>query len=292
MTFMSFLRRWFNTLPSNSFPDKNTGVIREQRETDYLSGTLPYEVRNATGDWRSYLPVTERQSNLSTETMACVSYSHTSSLEIQAKKMTGKEYNWSDRFLARMSETTRNGNSLARVADSVRAFGLVNQETWPEPANYTWDSFYSNIPQDVILKGKEEFPFSIAYEWVGTTPTSLQYHLKHAPLQITIPGSNPTHAVVLVALLNGVYYYYDTYPPFLKTMTTRPADALKVVLGDKSKIKIRKIGWGFGDPERGIYFPFDTLVRQQDVLSKLSAIFPDYELDPHKEWMLGSRPWK
>jgi len=55
------------------------------------------------------------------------------------------------------------------------------------------------------------------------------------------------------------------------------------------KIKIRSIGWN--DPEKGLYFPFDTMERRQALLEKLTGLFPDYELDP-TEYNLKTRPWK
>jgi hypothetical protein len=55
------------------------------------------------------------------------------------------------------------------------------------------------------------------------------------------------------------------------------------------KIKIRSIGWN--DAEKGLYFPFDTMDRQQALVKKLTDLFPDYELDP-TEYNLGKRPWK
>jgi len=54
------------------------------------------------------------------------------------------------------------------------------------------------------------------------------------------------------------------------------------------KIKIRALGWS--DVEKGIYFPFDSIPRREELLSKLTALFPDYELDP-TEFNLGKRPW-
>lgn len=55
-----------------------------------------------------------------------------------------------------------------------------------------------------------------------------------------------------------------------------------------TKIKIRNIGWR--DAEKGLYFPFDTEERQQQLINQLTNLFPDYTFDS-KEWNLGSRPW-
>jgi hypothetical protein len=290
MTFQRILS-WFVSLfkkvPHNSFPSKNQGVIEGILPEDWVQGSIPFEVRNASADWRPYLPLDEKQYYPTFDTMACVSFSLTSDLEMQAEKIDAREYNWSDRFLAKMSGTTERGNLLSVVAETVRKYGLVNEFTWPaEPINNR-SEYYSPIPTDVIAKGKTEFPFGIAYEWISTDMNTLKYHLQHAPIQITIPGQNPNHAVVLVAIADGRYYYYDSYAPYLKSMSYGPASALKIVLYD-NRIVMRRIGWV--DQEKGRYVGFDTEERQAKFDAAMKTLFPDYRVE-EKEWNLGKRPW-
>lgn len=294
---LSLFKRAEAVIPHNSFPDQNQGVLDDRRDTDYAAGSLPFEVRNASADWRPYVPTQgEVQYDRFTDVQGCVSFSLTNSLETQGKKMDGRTYNWADRFLAKMSGTTKNGNFLYKVADTVRQYGLVNETTYPTPPDFTWDSYYADIPADVVAKGKAEFPFTIAYEWVYSSGSiltdaqkmaALQRHLQHAPIQITIPGQNPIHAVVLVAIAGGKYYYYDSYAPFMKSMDTPPASALKVVLYD-NRIILRQVGWN--DKEEGLYFAFDSIATKQEVLAAINSTFPKYRLE-EKEWNLGKRPW-
>ena len=182
---------------------------------------------------------------------------------------------------------TRQGNYLNIVADTARKNGLVSEAAWPAPENFTWETYYSEIPQEVKDRAKKEFPFTIAYEWIPTDKASLLAHLQHAPIQITIPGKNPNHAVVLVAIVDNLYYYYDSYAPHLKTMSTPPASALKIVLYD-NRIVMRQVGWT--DKEEGVYVGFDTLKRQLAFYEAMSTLFPDYRLE-EKKWNLGKRPW-
>lgn len=198
----------------NDFPKQNTGVIEGARPSDYVAGSLPYEVRLETGDWRPYLVTEEHQYSDNIDTMACVSFSLNNSLEIQTKFLTGQETNFSDRFLAKLSGTTPEGNYLWKVADTARN-GLVTEDLWPAPANYTWNTYYTDIPQDVISKAQK---LDISYEWIPTDAASLKHHLKQAPIQIVIPLPYPNHAVVLVHLDGNTAYYFDTYPQYLKTM--------------------------------------------------------------------------
>jgi len=290
MNILSWLLSFFRRpVPHNTFPTDNQGVLEGVKPEDFVAGAIPFEVRNASADWRPYLPSDERQSNGRADTMACVSYSFTNCVEIQLKKLTGQDFNFSDRFLAKLSGTTRQGNYLNTVADTARKLGLVKQETWPEPNDYTWESYYTDIPPDVVIKGKTEFPFAVAYEWIPSNAQTLAYHLRHAPIQITIPGSKPYHAVVLVYVdvQKNLFYYYDSYAPHLKTMSGPPASALKVVLTD-SRIVMRQVGWS--DKEKGVYVPFDTETRKNKFYNSMTTLFPDYRLE-EKEWNLFKRPW-
>jgi hypothetical protein len=217
-------------------PTKNTGVLIGRRETDYLGGTLPYEVRNQSGDWRKFLPIGEKQKDPA-ETMSCVTHSALSDIEIQGIQQTGIEVNYEDHFTANASGTTHQGNYLWKVADSIRLDGVVLQGTWSAPVNYTWDTYYTPIPQTV--KDKAIHP-DIAYEWVFKK--DFAYHLKHAPLQITIPDP-PNHAVVLVHISGDTGYYFDSYSPFLKTikMSLVSDAALKIVYNAKPMFPIKKV---------------------------------------------------
>jgi hypothetical protein len=227
---IKLVRSFFSKpVPHNSFPTDNQGVLEGVSPTDFVAGAIPFEERNPSADWRPYLPDGELQRSANADGMHCVSSSNTNSSEIQIKQMSNQVWNFSERFLAKMSNTTRQGNWLNVVAETVRKNGLVSEASWPTPKDFTWESFYTEIPDEVKARAKAEFPFSIAYEWVPSDKASLLYHLQHAPLQITIPGQNPVHAVVLVAIVGDLYYYYDSYAPFLKSMSTPPASAMKIV---------------------------------------------------------------
>ncbi len=263
----------------NDFPKDNTGLLEGIRPSDWLAGSIPYEVRQSDGDWRGFLPVEEHQYSENTDTMACVSFSANNSMEIQYKQQTGSDINFSDRFLAKMSGTTPQGNYLNKVADTIRNIGLVLENEWPAPAHYTWDSYYAPIPQEVINKAQK---LDIAYEWVPADPTSLKYHLKHAPIQITIPLPYPNHAVVLVHLDGNTAYYFDTYAPYLKTMdVSKIQSALKIVLKGQTmseyyKVKgeatvVRKEGSKYWEiATDGVFYPYiKELLQLPDSLNEI-----------------------
>lgn len=144
--------------------------------------------------WGKYLVEGERQ-NRGTETFSCVSQSANNCLEIQLKRIIelgedkpliakltemgyirNGEVNFSDRFTAKMSGTTRNGNNQKVVADSIRHNGLVPEWVWPHVEG--WDNFYAPISAEVIAMGKKfaDF-FDTTYEFV--TPAQMIEALKY-----------------------------------------------------------------------------------------------------------------
>jgi hypothetical protein len=118
-------------MPDDTFI--NDGALLGRRDTDFVAGTLPYEERNPAGDWEPYAPPGERQSSYKGDSMSCVSFSAINSIETQEKFLTGNQPNYSDRWTAKRSGTTRQGNYLWKVADTIRKEGLVLQEDYPTP---------------------------------------------------------------------------------------------------------------------------------------------------------------
>jgi hypothetical protein len=196
----------------------NDGVLIGRREADYIGGTLPFFVRNESGDWRVYEPPAENQSSNLADAMACVSYSACHSIETQIYFLTGEKVDYSERWLALMSETTKNGNYQYKVADTIRQYGLVRQESWPVPVNFTWDEYYVKPSPEqqakLIEEGKEWLKkWNVGYEWLNESEVA--QHLKQVPIQIVITKNNPRHAVLLVNQLT----YFDSYPPYEKSIT-------------------------------------------------------------------------
>lgn len=210
-------------------PKQNTGYLEGSATKNlWIAGDIPYEVILPSGDWRPFLPVGEKQRPALVDVMACVTFSCESSLEIQEKQQTGVEPNWSDRFIAKLSGTTPQGNYLDKVADTVRKIGLVKEEEWPTPPNFSWNSYYAEIPQEVINKAVIR---EIMYGEVVPGESELRHHLKQCPIQIVIPVPHPNHAVVAVAIEGSTVYYFDSYSPFLKTINISKIHyALKIVL--------------------------------------------------------------
>lgn len=218
-------------------PGVNTGVrIGEIRPTDWRSGGESGAVKKVleeSGDFSTYLPDEEVQAKwdasgmLLIDTSACVTFSAMNAIEtlmmrlrasggmpsaheafLQAagyvNKSTGK-VNFSDRFTAKMSGTTKAGNYLEKVGDSMRNDGLLPEADWAWPdmsdlsGHENYDArfyrYYAVIPQELKDKAAEFVRhFRITYEWVllGTTDAAkLQDALRYGPVQIAAAVCSP-----------------------------------------------------------------------------------------------------
>jgi hypothetical protein len=213
----------------------NLGVILGQRAEDYIAGGSPiqHEVRVPTGDWTPYLPSGEKQFSQFADSMACVSFSALNCIETQIRFLTNIEPNYSDRALAKMSNTQTNGNYLWRVADTIRQEGLIEESIWPAPQNFTWDDYYAQIPVQIEnTAGVFLTKYDVLYEWLpDASKETLMHHLKQSPIQVVIPG----HAIMCFYSTDQVSKYFDTYEPFVKNYTPQFVAAMKYVVTLKSQ---------------------------------------------------------
>jgi len=245
----------------------NTGVlIQEPKGSDFLAGgasAIVPEIRLETGDWSPYLPKDEMQIGVYFDTMACVTFSALNSIETQLNYMlamgqipatsvqkfrdlgvlVGNVFNFSDRFTAKMSGTTRQGNYLVNVWDSIRNHGLLAESDWAYPREqrqpvFDWDDYYKEIPQslkDKALKIKDLI--ETKYEWLvaggQAMPIQFSTWLKMAPIQLAtaicppwgageiVPecSLNVGHATELYKVAPDCYRIEDHYSPFQKRLS-------------------------------------------------------------------------
>lgn len=195
-------------------------IIPQQRDTDFLKGTIPFEIRATDGNWRPFLPDFDKQKIAGLETDACVPFSAVESVETQINWFiaSGKlpsyhlqklkdlgfiepngQFHASERFIAKLDGTSPNGTAMAAPWDAIRKYGLIPFSDYPFDANITtWEQFYATVPQALLDKGKEFSKlFSVQYEWIvnggasGTDVQDMKTHLKHAPLCIGVPVCEP-----------------------------------------------------------------------------------------------------
>jgi len=237
---------------------KQTGLLFKFDPKDWVTGAspLPYEVLVKTGDWRDYLPAEEAQSVIKFDTMSCTTFSALSAIETQInylirnKKISGNQLklleelgcvdgfykvNFSDRFTAIKSGTTKQGNFHQNVWDSIKRDGLLPERDLPFGGT-NWDEYHNKtvITKEMEDKAKKILSvFNFAYEWAVMQPDAdLSVHLKHAPLHGAIPF--PAYHAVVIPSGN---YVFDTYKPFLYERKTPLHYAVKGVVTVKPEVK-------------------------------------------------------
>lgn len=217
---------------------KNHGLLLGNRPEDWIAGTIPYKAVNPSGDWTQWLPKGEWQYIQNVDLQACVTFSALNVIEILYYFLTGEQRNFSDRFTATLSGTTRNGNYLWKVGDSIRKDGLVDEDEWPTPQILTWENYYVMPPIGIINKGREFLKkWTINYEVIEPTKESIIHHLKQSPIQVCIPG----HAVLTFTNPGQVYQYFDSYEPWLKSWDKDFIFAQRIVLTRKRPKGIQKV---------------------------------------------------
>jgi len=125
--------------------------------------------------------------------------------------------NFSEKYNSILNKTAEyKGNWLYKVANDVRASGLIPQSMLPEKVDEDWDTYYdkTQITQEMLDMGKEFLTwFESLYEWIDDTSVeNLMKQLQHAPIQIVIPN----HAIVEIKSKGDLMNYYDSYNPFVR----------------------------------------------------------------------------
>jgi hypothetical protein len=236
----------------------NKGVIQPKVETtNWIAGEetgIKYQEVNLSGDWTQFLPTRESQYITSFDSSACVSFSALNCIETQLNYLmdNGKipeeklqklrywgfiengKFNFSDRFIAKLSGTTPQGNTLQKVWDAIRLYGLVPEEKWKNEG-LSWAEYYQEIPQQIKDFGLLfKSIFDIKYEWVVMGNCNapnlewLKYQLKQSPLQTAHPlcvrdnnnvfqtcGSCITQHATTIYNVNDLIRDFDHYYPYL-----------------------------------------------------------------------------
>lgn len=241
---------------------QQSGFLYKLEPTDYITGVsspIHWEIVMPTGDWRPFTPSSEKQHNLSFDTMSCTTFSALNVIEYWVNFMidSGKlsvahleklnqlgfiqngKFNASDRFTAIMSETMPQGNYFQNVMNSIRKDGLLPEQDFVFSGN-TWAQYHdrSQISFDMKQKAKQILEiFDFAYEWVPVeTGIEMADSLKQAPLQVAVTKSAPQHAI----MLPHMEWEFESYSPFLRKRTRSVAYAMKIKVSIKVPADVYK----------------------------------------------------
>jgi hypothetical protein len=239
---------------------QNTGFIPTPTTvTDLVVGSvksIPYQEVLPSGDWTKYLPSDEFQQNGGLETMACCTFSASNCLEMQLNRLLIEDlipdnilnefkalnyfdanglFNFSDRFIAKLSNTTPAGNTMPNVWSAKRHYGMLGEADWPSVWT-NWTEYYQGIPQalkDKALKFLDYFDIQNEYVTNGGhfDLSNAEYQLKQAPLQIATAVCSGWNSAPVIQTCNlpvahataiynadSVYYDFDSYDPFRKKL--------------------------------------------------------------------------
>ena len=192
---------------------------------------------NLSGQWPA--PHAEDQFShvVPKDTDACVSYSTVHVIESFIKYTLGLDLQFSERFLAKMSGTTLDGNYIGKVYNALKQYGLVLDSDWPEPLTFTWEEYYAPIPPEIIAKGQDLFKYIEIGELKNIPIDQESVARTETPLIIFTPAGTPTHAR---ANLGGVKPIFDSYPPYLEPMPTSIYAFYQIQLKAKGNIMFKK----------------------------------------------------
>ncbi len=250
---------------------ENHGWLPEPiKETDYVAGEasgIEFEDILADTNWTEYLPDDERQKINGVETMSCVSFSAVNSVETQANYLLAHnkfsdeartffinngyivngKFNFSDKFIAILSGTTREGNYLTKVADTIRKCGLIPESMLPFGNPSSFDEYHNpaQVTEEMKALGLESLKhFTLQYEWVKTmapgretideTHSRIYVQMRQAPFQVAKNG----HATEFyLAVFKDKFGEFDTYNPFRKNVPwiTSIPTIMKLVFTAKSE---------------------------------------------------------
>lgn len=214
----------------------NDGYVEEkEKEEDYIFGTdtgVKKEILQPDGQWLDYLPNEEIQRSKYADFMMCVSASLMNIIQMLNKRIYKNDNDQSDRYPAKLSCTSKKGNTKSRVITAVKKlFGCVDEKDWTWDDTYTWNDFYKNIPEEIIKKGKGWLnDYKINYERVYRSPKMIMEALKYSPqwaagfawyekdgLYRSYGRAN--HYFVIVGYKENEYWLvFDTYAPFVKKL--------------------------------------------------------------------------
>jgi len=228
-------------------------------QKDWIAGQesgIIYNVIQENADWSNYLPIEEYQ-RIFFDTFACVRFSALNTIEIIINRMIAKNeissdnlswlkekgyldennlINFSDRFTANMSNTTKMGNFLTAVGDSINNNGLVPESAFKGSEATSWEDYYCIIGEDLKDLGIEfKKRLQINYDWVlcgKENIESIKYYLKQSPIQIVstcCPGWSTDdivkscgivsqHATVIYGYTDEYLKDFDSYSPFEKKL--------------------------------------------------------------------------
>jgi hypothetical protein len=188
----------------------------------------------------------ETQFGAKLESMGCTGFGTNNIYELIAKAQYGLNWNLSDRFINKVSGTTRQGNTVDAPIDAMRKFGFLFEDEYPwNRDTFSWDDYYSTVPANKLKLAKtrlNDWEFKHEYVPIGNKE-AIMNALKTSPLGGTVyawqknadsiyysGGNRPNHyTVVILGYVKGKYWICgDSYPEdFQYNDNPQPSEFIK-----------------------------------------------------------------
>jgi len=170
-------------------------------------GSIPKVKLKPKEGWPSLNILKERQ-NLKFETWNCTGFNTLQPIERMEYAITGKEVNYSDRWLGIVAGTKFPGNDPHKVAEAVRKYGLIPEEMLP------WSDDLQNVDEYYSFKGANEAEcraegkkwletHTFLHEWVFKKEHTLEERTKR--MIEALDYCPPSISVTAWYLEDGVY---------------------------------------------------------------------------------------
>lgn len=104
------------------------------------------------------------------------------------------DFDWSDRFLAYVTDTSTGGSDPHECAEFLRKLGVPPQEVWPYDASINTSEKFFAKPEPKIYEIAREFleEFEFKHEYVARKAEAITEALKGSPLLISVHAWRPS----------------------------------------------------------------------------------------------------
>ena len=214
-------------------------------ENDYHFGgifSLPKVILQADGNWAPYLPLYERQYGNGWDSFGCTVFGTLNAIETLSKKYFGKDWDYAERYNYNLVGVTSPGADPKKVAQSVREYGVINQEELPMTNSSKEFSTPRPMTQELIGKGLRWLKGqSFGYEWVFQDEKDINKRhqlikecLRYSPLGVSVSawqspengafpsnGQPNNHWCMAFKIDDkGQVYIFDSYDQSMKLLTS------------------------------------------------------------------------